>query len=188
LIEFRKDLDFIGALAVARREGKIIVPNCVYDGILSSFDRELTIRLLGHTGTVVIYEARGKALGDSFLYKDKYISIKFTIPSQFQGRTDCVLVAEHPDFELLPVGTGSYELKVPDENTLHALSDFPRNGGWHRLDGVFEIPVLRKSAGTNSTTGYLHRLNSGYLGPVARGVELDIDALGWLDCFSVGFF
>jgi hypothetical protein len=48
------------------------------------------------SGTFIAYEAPGVAFGKTVGFRDLVVSV----PKQFQGRKDCVLVCNHPDFKL----------------------------------------------------------------------------------------
>ncbi len=108
VIEFRQDLNFFQALALAQREGKLIVPNDIHDRILTETKDEQYLRqnYSVRTGTLVIYEKPDKKLGKEVVYswKDIYTkvnySISFSVPEQFQGLVNCALIVEHPDFEI----------------------------------------------------------------------------------------
>ncbi len=108
LIEFRQGLNLFEALLVAQRENLLIVPNNIHDRILNE---TINIELLKQpykcrvwTGTLIIYGAPDKKLGKEvvFSYDNNGVqySVSFQIPKQFQEKTNCALVIEHPDFEI----------------------------------------------------------------------------------------
>ena len=98
IIEFRKGLTAFEVLALAKTEGRLIVPNSVHDGILTKTKDEeyLKQNYPVWTGTLVIYEAPDKPFGEQLVFGD----ITFQVPEQFQGKVNCALVVEHPHFEI----------------------------------------------------------------------------------------
>ena len=180
IIEFRRDLNFFEALALAKEEGKLIVPNDVHDRILTETkDKEFLLQNYPvRTGTLIIYEAPDKPFGEQVVFSwkddsDEKYSVSFTIPEQFRGRANCALVIEHPDFEVLNLGDNRYALKVTDEK-IHQIEQFPKQDCWyipHTETGIPQGTIVKKS----SDSRRIWRFNdSAYLGPVVRDVD-DID-------------
>ncbi len=202
VIEFHKGLDFFEALALAKREGKLIVTNDIHDRILmetkdpeersslgdrdfnrsreicstEQTDRDRRSRDKKYfeenyplwTGTLVIYEKPDKPFGKevNFGWEDNGLnySVSFKIPKQFQRKTNCALVVEHPDFELVNLGNNRYEIKVVDGSSIRLVQDFPKKNGWHLKD--HGIPIVAKE---HSNSRYLWRTSSSYIGPLGRG-------------------
>ncbi|MDD5172001.1 MAG: hypothetical protein PHF60_03105 [Candidatus ainarchaeum sp.] len=171
VIEFHNGLNVFQAFDLAKRTGKLIVPNDVIDRILTETDK----RVVTLTGTAAIYEAPGMPFGDTVTYAwktgaDVQYSFTFDVPRQFRGRTDCTLVVEHPDFELVPVpsGNNSFELKAA-EGSVSLLKRFPKGTRqWYECNERFGIPVGNpKKAGVS--TRYFWRQNNGYISLVTRG-------------------
>ena len=197
VIEFHKDLTVFEALALAQREGKLIVPNDVHDRILTETGDEKYLRenYPVWTGTLIIYEAlsagpknadnichdsRDKApdkpFGKEVVFswkddKDVEYSISFKVPKQFRGKRNCALVVEHPDFELISLGNNHYELKVDIQN-VHQIEQFPRRDGWYVPDAETMIPQGNEVKESSDSRYILRLNNSSYLGPVARGFSL----------------
>ncbi len=189
VIEFHKGLNLFQALVLAKREGKLIVPNGIHDRILTETkdpeersslgDRDRRSRdeqylrqnYPAWTGTLVIYEAPDKPFGEQVVFNRdinqvKY-SISFKVPKQFRGKKNCVLVVEHPDFELVDLGKNKYQIRVTDG--IHLIEQFPKKDGWHMPDAETGIPCsmsVRESLDSRS----LWRLDSSYLGLLRRGV------------------
>ncbi len=141
---------FFEAVELARRENKIIVPNLVHDKILrkikdEDFLREVYSYYL-RTGTVIIFEERHKPFLEQVVFTwkpyktDKHLI--FDVPEQFRGLSNCALVVEHPDFDLVNLGNDRYELKVTDMNSIHLINDLPDFGDhWsHEYDRRFRVP------------------------------------------------
>ncbi len=178
VIEFHRGLNFFEALALAKREGKLIVPNDIHDRILTETTDEQYLRA-NHsvwTGTLVIYEAPDKKFGKNVIFswehnKVKY-SFSFNVPEQFRGKANCALVIEHPDFELMALGDNRYELRV-DERSVHQVESFAKENSWHRYDAETGIPH-GEAVKESSDARHLWRLkDSSYLGPVARDYYFD---------------
>jgi hypothetical protein len=169
VIEFHNDLNVFEALALAKKEGKILVPNYVHDRILT----ETKERYSAWTGTCVIYEAPDKPFGEKVVYRwEDYngigYSIRLAVPEHLRGKTNCALVIEHPDFGIVVMGNSTYELEA-DEKTIALIENFPKESGkWHEFDERFRIPVGSQKR-KNKSLRRLWRLDDSYLGPVARG-------------------
>ena len=190
LIEVIQPMSFFQAVALAKREGKLIVPNYVYDRILT--ETQDTFRHLMWTGTLVICKAPGKKFGKKVIsrfenkheYKgathiitkygddDKQCSISFAVPEKFQGKANCALVVEHPDFELLQLGNNKYGMVVPDERKVHLLEGIARSG-WHNYDERFRIPIGENVEDTKDTTvRYFWRIqNKDYICILVRNTN-----------------
>ncbi len=176
IIEFRGDLNLFQASAVAKREGKMLVPNDVHDRILmETKDKGLLVQFYGNwlwTGTLVIYVAPGKKFGKNivFSWEDnvKY-SISFQIPKQFRGKTNCALVIEHPDFELIDLKDNKYELKLLEGANVRLLENFPtKSQRWYNTDSETKIPIGRPVKESKDARCLWRFEDSSYLGPVAR--------------------
>ncbi|MEW6035719.1 MAG: hypothetical protein AB1529_03845 [Candidatus Micrarchaeota archaeon] len=172
VMEFYLGLNVFEALALAKKEGALIVPNYVHDRILTESEDKAFVRNCAvWTGTAVIHEAKGKAFGETAVFRWNYAdaaqhAISFVVPAAFRGKKDCALVVEHPDFDFISLGSRSYGLRVSDEGRIHLLKNFPREYGWYHYDEKSRIP-----AGDQVRAGgrYLRRNNGSYLGLVARG-------------------
>jgi len=168
------------AIERANKEGKIIIPNCVHDRMLVETEHwektEIKAGYSAWTGTGVIYESPDKPFGDRvvFGWKDKQLqySVSFSVPKQFQGKRDSVLVVEHPDFVFETTGRYQFRLKVRDENLIHLLENFPKENKFYHYDERFRIPIGKKLDGqqVNDSMKYLWRVESAsYVGLLARG-------------------
>ncbi len=175
IIEFHKGLTFFEALALAKQEGKLIVPNDINDRILTETTDEQYLSLRQNypvwTGTLVIYEAPDKKFGEQVVFSWKDIhtkvnySISFLVPEQFQGKTNCALVIEHPDFEIKTVGENEYEIKSLGE--IRLLESFPKENGWYNTDPETKIPI-GEPVKESEDARHFWRLDSAYIGSVAR--------------------
>ncbi len=175
VIEFHKGLTFFEALALAKREGSIIVPNFVHDGILTeTTDHEyLKQNYPVWTGTSVIYEAPDKKFRDIITFgwdhnKINY-SISFKVPEQFRGKANSALVVEHPDFYMVDSGNNKYELKLLEGANIHLIEHFPKKEGWYMPHAETMIPQGEQVIESEKTRNLWRSVNP-YLGPLVRGV------------------
>ncbi len=182
VIEFHKGLNLFQALALAKREGSIIVPNDIHDRILTKKEDEQYFKenYPVRTGTFIIYEALDKKFGSTVVFswednKVKYF-ISFEVPKQFQGKTNCVLVVEHPDFEIVGIDDNRYEIRIKDEH-INLIRGFRGEDGWYKQHTETGIPQGRKVK-ESSDARYLRRLDDSYLGHVARGDVFNYDYRG----------
>lgn len=183
VIEFYDDLTFFEALELAKSTGRLIVPNDVHDRILTGIDDEQSIKQVypTRTGTILIYEKPDKSFGRFVGFE----GIVFEVPEQFQGKTNCALVVEHPDFEIINVSEDaagsntdfdlktirarSYELIVKDPSRIHLIENFPRKDrGWYMphtktiISQDAEVTELAEAR-------HLWRLSNGsYIGSMGR--------------------
>ena len=181
VIEFHKGLNLFEAVALAKREGKLIVPNDVHDRILTETKDEAYLRqnYPVWTGTLVIYEKPDESFGKQVVFE----GIAFNVPEQFQGKTNCALVVEHSDFDLISLGNNRYELKVTNETTVHVIEQFAKEDGWYLSD--HGIPVGTKVVYSQDAR-YLVRLNSAVIYLLLRYVNNFSDRKGGYDVFACG--
>jgi len=173
MITFYPKLNTFEALALAKREGALIVPNSTYDRILTETSNPNFLNnSFVWTGTLILYEVPGKVFGETLVYvwvhDNVQYSISFNIPDEFRGRKDCALVVQHPDFDLLPTGPNSYRLNVTDVNMLHLIEKFPSTGGTYPYEEQFRIPVQSTSS-SNDQRWFWCVVGSCYIGLVVRG-------------------
>jgi len=173
MITFYPKLNVFEALALANREGALIVPNVIHDRILTETNNPVFLNnFTVWTGTLLIYEAPGRAFGETLVYVWEHTvqySISFNIPDEFRGQKDCALVVQHHDFDLLPTGPNSYRLNVTDVNMIHLIENFPSTSGEHyySYEEQFRIPV--QSASSSNDRRLLWRMSDCYIGLVVRG-------------------
>ena len=174
IIEFTGKMNFFEALALAQREGRLIVPNDVHDKILNeTTDIKFLNQLYGNwvwTGTLIIYEKPDTQFGKQVVFQ----GITLTVPEQFQGKANCALVVEHPDFELNELGKNMYEIKVSDEN-VHLVENFPRrNNLWSKYNEKFRIPVGKEVnyIENDNTIRCFWRQAGKCIGPLGRGRDV----------------
>jgi len=170
------------ALAEAKKQGKVIVPNSVHDRMLVETEHwkkdSIKAGYAAWTGTAIIYEAPDTPLGEKVVFKweddDVEYSLEFVVPERFRGKENCALLINHPDFEIVPL-TGranSYEIKVADESAIRIVENFGKESQkWYKYDEKTRVPVgdpLDVQQADN-TVRYLWRRAGTYCGLLARG-------------------
>ena len=178
VIEFYSELNFFEAFALAKRENKLVVPNAVHDKVLTEITDDEPLRQLYHvwkwTGTLVIYEKPNKKFGKnvslSWEYEKVKYSVLFSIPKQFKGKRNCALAMEHPDFEVIDLGNNRFEIKLVEGANIHLIANFPKQTS-QRYKPHPETKIPQGEPVKNSKDArYLWRLDSAFIGPVARNV------------------
>ena len=156
------------ALARAEKEKRVIASNIRMDqALIGSAEWESIKEGLGcWTGTMTAYEEPGKPFGEVVEYIDSGTKLKylFPVPQNYRGKTDCILVAEHPDYSL--------EIKG-DERIIRAavvdlIERFPAKSGWYLADPKHGIPFGDLVGKSDSNTRYLYRRKKR-VGLSARG-------------------
>ncbi|MBS3068579.1 hypothetical protein J4450_07775 [Candidatus Micrarchaeota archaeon] len=195
VIEFHKDLNLFEALALAKRENKLIVPNVIHDKILTETkDKKLLRKLYGGwkwTGTLVICEAPDRPFRKkvTFSWKDENSNIKysvsFRVPKQLQGKANCALAIDHPDFEILEISKKSstwsrifdrsksqienqYELKLVEGGNVYLIELFPNKDGCYVPHPQTGIPQ-GEPVDDSDKARRLWRRDSAYISLLRRG-------------------
>lgn len=108
------------------------------------------------TGTFAAFNRPSVPFGKTWEWE----GLKVNIPKEFQGKSDIVLLCNHPDFTLSG-NTITFGKSVKSQSV-------PPCDAWHDPDPEFEFPT-GESKDYDERRRYLYRLNSGYAGLVARG-------------------
>ncbi len=175
MMEFHDDMSIFEALDLARREGRIIVPNDVHVAIAARARKTASGYWATWTGTFIAYEAPDVPLGDRILggwmalvgARVEGFEIGFDVPAEFRGKTNCALVVEHPDFELVDLGGNRFEVR-PLEGSVSLVEVFPaENNVYYECDARFGIPVGARSG--VDTSKYLARADGAHCGFVGYG-------------------
>ncbi|NYZ73658.1 hypothetical protein H0O00_00790 [Candidatus Micrarchaeota archaeon] len=163
VIEFHKGLNVFQALELAKKQGKLIVPNDVHDRILTETDAKYTV----WTGTMTVYEEQGTPFGKAVEYTDRKTRIRlvFPVPDEFIGVKNGLLVVEHPDFTLEADGNNRIVRAV----NVSLVKDFPTEDGWHLTDPAHDIPFGRKTDSSNPDARLLWRARKKRVRLVTRG-------------------
>lgn len=177
IIEFHDNVNCFEALALAKRECRIIVPNFVHDRILTETDENK--KLVGAsarpmTGTMVIFPEAGMPFGKKIVYewedyRSNQYSISFVVPARFRGKSDCRLIVEHPDFDLVATGKNTYDL-IADRTAIHLLDGNLYSPGNYRYDERYRLPIgCRTHKKDSESQRYSLNIKHGkYIGLVVR--------------------
>ena len=198
IIEFHCDLNFFEALALAKQEGRLIVPNDVHDRILTKLTGRKDQKYLEEnypvwTGTLVIYEKPDTPFGEQVVFQ----GITFIFPEHFRGKRNCVLVVEHPDFDLVDLGHNHYELKVSDEK-IHLIENFSeakltltgniltgidpeKDYNYYNPHAEIKLPQGEPVAESKESR-CVWRIDSAYLGPLVQCFRGSV-VLSFLDLY-----
>jgi len=182
MITFYPKLNTFEALALAKREGALIVPNSTYDRILTETNNPVFLNNPPvWTGTLVIYEAPGRVFGETLIYaweqNNVQYSISFNVPDKFRDKEGCALVVQHPDFDLVPAEGNSYKLIVANESMVHLIENFPSQSlNWYQYDGQFRIPIGHPINPSPDSRGLWRASGSCYIGLVVRVVNHVFDS------------
>ena len=161
IIEIIPRLNLIQAVELAERTGRLIVPNDIISKIPLA-----KLSIPTQSGTIVIYEAANKPFGNKITFK----GLRVSIPKQFQGKVNCALLVEHPDFTIKHM-----RLTIPDKSKIHLVKDFPKTNGHYLVDLETGTPTGEQVGPQNDGSRYLLRLGSHYVGSVARYVNYFVD-------------
>ncbi len=185
----------------ANKADYIIVPNSCHDFILT--DPNLVIfqnscvqtAYPAWTGTLVIYNPPDVPFADKLVYSSKdpiskvTYSLNIDIPEKFIGKQNCVLVIEHPDFDIIQLKNNSYKIKANEEK-LCLLENFPKEEGWYHTDPKFiiptgeKIPLSLEIIRLDRNRRHLIRSPLEYIGLLARGpyITASLNSQGSSSC------
>jgi hypothetical protein len=175
MMEFHDDMSIFEALDLAKGEGRIIVPNDVHVAIAARGRKTASGYWATWTGTFIAYEAPDVPLGDRILggwmaligARVEGFEIGFGVPVEFRGKTNCALVVEHPDFELVDLGGNRFEVRSL-EGSVSLVEAFPaENNVYYECDARFGIPAGARSG--VDTSKYLARADGAHCGFVGYG-------------------
>lgn len=180
------------AVLVKRREGvpmEEALMRADEAGAVIASNRSLSMALVGSegwkaiseaficwTGTMTAYDKPDQKLGKNIKYTDsKGMNYIFPVPEQHQGKTNVILVAEHPDFTIET--EGSY--RIIRAAKVDIVERFPAGDDWFICDPKYGIPYGNKMAdGSNHDARYLWRIDKR----VDKRVGLVARARGDYDC------
>ena len=173
-MKLHPNLTLFEALELTQKEGKLIVPNIVHDGILNGTEEKYAV----WTGTLIIYERPNQPFGKNvtFAWTDGVVpySVTFEVPESLRGRVNCAIVLEYPDFELVRTGERSYQIKLTEGAEIHLAEDFPVKSGRY-LQNELGIPHGKTVKESPEARYLLREGSSSYAGLLGRGGDYD----GW---------
>lgn len=161
LVKKANGVPFQRALELADKENLALASNRRMAKALIETDEWTSIREAFQcwTGTMAGYSKPRAKLGEFIEYSHPYTGQKyvFPVPEQFRGEKDAVLIAEHPDYVLVPDG----KILVVSASKVDLISQFPKYTGWYGVDKEHNIPCGEgldpKSPFSSSIIGHLWR-------------------------------
>ena len=164
-------VSFEAGLARANAENKVIASNKRISRALLGSDEWRAIQevFVCWTGTMTAYTKPGEKLGKAVEYADPETGYRwiFPVPEKHQGKTNAILVAEHPDYTLEISG----KTRIVRATQVDLIERFPAKNGWYLGDTHHDIPCGDEVAASDATR-YLLRTDIR-VGPVARGRDSD---------------
>jgi len=174
VMELYRGLTFFEALALARREGRIIASNIVHDRILTKTKDQKSLEQFYPygvwTGTLVIYEVPDKPFREQVIFspfsaENLSYTITFIVPKQFRGKINCALVVEHPDLEVVDLGNNQFEFVA---SNIKLIEGFRSRETYRLKEEEYGLPTGESIAYSISDSGYLWLVHQSYIGPVQR--------------------
>lgn len=134
------------------------------------------------TGTMAGYSKPEAKLGKFIEYTDsedgqKYV---FPVPEQYRGEKNAILVAEHPNYTLVPDGKNL----VVEASEVDCIMQFPKEDGWYLGDSAHDIPSGKKVDSPDEKSRYLWRVENR-VGPVLRDGDVDVYGYNWLGVYLI---
>jgi len=151
----------------AKRQGLVLAPHTEFDWIPDKVECAAGDTRVW-TGTLVISARGNKPLGERVSVqaeKAGQFALNADVPPEFQGRSGC-LVAEHPGFEFVPTGSGSY--LVLTYGTTARLVDFPSCCGWFACEPEFGLPEGEAGQTEQGSARYLVTVSGPKISLVVR--------------------
>ena len=184
LVEKENGVSMEEAIARAEKEKRVIASNKRLDQALVGSDewKKIKAGLYCWSGTMTAYEEVEKPFGEVVEYTDGKTGLKylFEVPQKYRGKTNCILVAEHPDYSLEIKGNE----RIIRTAKVELIEKFPAdNNKWYLTDPKHGIPFGDSIDSSNNDARYLSRINKmvglsarGYddIGDYGRDVVLDV--------------
>jgi len=163
------------ALARADNAGAVIASNKRLSKALVGSDEWQGIRevFACWTGTMTAYDKPDQKLGKIIEYTDSETGVRyvFPVPEEHWGKTNVILVAEHPGVSLVKDGND----RIVQAIGVDIVERFPTSEeGWFLGDPKYDVPQGNKVDSSNQDARYLWRIDKR-VGLVARGY----DGGGW---------
>lgn len=166
LVSRASGVPFETALVLAEEANGVIASNKRLDRALVTDQwRSVVSAFAAWTGTMTAYVKPGQKLGEKIEYVDPGTGHRwvFAVPSEHRDKSDAILVAEYPDYQLEVTGKD----RIVHAARVDLIEGFPASGGRYLTDSVHGIPTTQEG---DSAMGerYLWRIASR-VGPVWRG-------------------
>lgn len=167
LRSFREGVCGEDAISLAQKSNKILASNIALDFLLSINKGGLADAGWYWTGTLLAYEKAGAPFGEELRYYDRSTGFEYIVPvpKKFQGKTDCAIASNHPDFSLEIKGSQRIFKAV----RLDLLEDFPQLADFYRIDPRYGIPFGNPVETSISDARYFYR-DESHVSLIARSV------------------
>jgi hypothetical protein len=180
-----KPLKFDRILPLVDDEGRVIASNKRQDKALvgSKEWEEFKAALPCWSGTMTAYAMPGAEFGTEIECTDLLSKIRyvFPVPAEYQKVKNGILVAEHPDYSLVPEGKKRF---VVNATKVDLVENFPVKVAWYLTDPVHGIPFGSEVDEKTPGARRLHRIdNAGRVGLVARGYSGLLEYGDWRNVY-----
>ncbi len=174
LAKFTNRIPFEEGLRKANDQKLVIASNKRLSNALVGSDewQRIQAAFLCWSGTMTAYEVPGKKFGQTIEYVDPKTTFRwvFPVPEQFQGETNAILVAEHPDYTLEVEGRN----RVVHATQVDLVKSFPEESKkWYKGDTIHDIPQGIQVNSDDEDSRQLWRIDKR-VGPVPRGYHVNV--------------
>lgn len=177
---------FEDGLRLANESNRVIASNARLNN--SWFGREEWVSLRSvftcWSGTITAYIEPNQKLDNRVEYIDSsrlQIRWVFPVPEQYRGMQNCILVAEHPHYNLEIDGKN----RIINATNVDLIESFPASEDWYHPDPKHGIPTGASVMPYSDGAVYLSRV-SRIVGPVIRGYEGNSPGLSGPGIFLFG--
>ena len=150
-------VDFFDALSLSN--GRAMLSNSQVDEILKDEKARLQYKdaFPMWTGTIIVYEKAGVPFGTTIKGRD---GVTFDIPKKYQGKKDCAIVIESPNYSLTKTRLTATKTSL--------IENFPKKNGWYLPDSAHGIPQGKEAKDSDKNARYLWRNNTDSIVPLSR--------------------
>jgi hypothetical protein len=157
---------------LATEQGARILSNKELDKILVESDVWKSVKdvFAAWSGTMTAYAEPEKKLGSTIEYQDPRSKINwiFPVPAGCKGLKNAILVAEHPDYNLVKEKENRIVVNVPKDKII-VVENIPTEEGSYAYDEKTRVPINQKmECSENNSHRHFYRTLKR-VGPVARG-------------------
>ena len=155
---YSNHVTFTDALSLSN--GRAMLSNSQVDEILKDEKARLQYKdaLPMWTGTIIVYEKAGVPFGTTIKGGG---GVTFDIPKKYQGKKDCAIVIESPNYSLTKTRLTATKTSL--------IENFPKKNGWYLPDSAHGIPQGKEAKDSDKNARYLWRNNTDSIVPIARG-------------------
>ena len=172
LVTRSNGVSFDKAFQTAKKQKARILSNKELDRVLVETDTWKSVKdaFAAWSGTMTAYAEPGKKLGSAVEYQDPESKINwiFPVPAGYQRLKNAILVAEHPDYELVKEKEDRIVVNVPKDKII-VVENIPTENGAYAYDEKTRVPINQKmECSENNAHRHFYRIDKR-VGPVGRG-------------------